>query len=141
MFSNNHLKRTFQSVSSSRNLLVSILILVTLMSLIFVAIGSENQSNKAEAAISTESSRVAQSTLEASVAVKVQVPTNMRTSPFNVDRYLTVPPNFNISVYARIPNAPFMAVAPNGDVLVSRPGGGEVKIIQSVTKSFIFRMI
>jgi glucose/arabinose dehydrogenase len=44
---------------------------------------------------------------------------------------LTVPPNFSISVYARVPNARFMAAAPNGDVLVSRPGGGEVKIIRA----------
>ncbi len=54
----------------------------------------------------------------------------MQTSPFNIERYLTVPPNFAVSVYARVPNARFMAVAPNGDLLVSRPGGGEVKIIR-----------
>lgn len=131
MFSSNRLKRVFQTLPSTRNLLFSILFLVAIMSLIFVVIGGENQANKAEAAVSTESSRVAQSALEASVSVKVQVPISMRTSPFNVDRYLTVPPNFNISVYARVPNARFMAVAPNGDVLVSRPGGGEVKIIRA----------
>ncbi|HVG38515.1 MAG TPA: hypothetical protein VM870_04460, partial [Pyrinomonadaceae bacterium] len=66
----------------------------------------------------------------ASVSVKVQVPSSMRTSPFDVDRYLSVPPNFSISVYARIGNARFMAVAPNGDLLVSRPGSGEVKLVR-----------
>lgn len=55
----------------------------------------------------------------------------MRTFPFDVDRYLTVPPNFSIAVYARVPNARFMAVAPNGDLLVSQPRQGEVKIIRA----------
>src|SRR4029079_4380738 len=59
----------------------------------------------------------------ASLSVLVTVPTSMRTSPFDVDRYLTIPPNFSIAVYARVPGARFMAVAPNGDLLVSNAGG------------------
>ena len=67
-----------------------------------------------------------------SVAVQVSVPTSMRTSPFNVERKLTVPPNFKIAVYARIPDARFMALAPNGDLLVSEPGDGKVVLVRSV---------
>ncbi|HVF86816.1 MAG TPA: hypothetical protein VM866_04470, partial [Pyrinomonadaceae bacterium] len=69
----------------------------------------------------------------ASVSVRVQVPSSMRGSPFDVDRDLTVPPNFSVSVYARVASARFMAVAPNGDLLVSRPGAGEVKIVRPST--------
>lgn len=58
----------------------------------------------------------------ASLSVLVTVPASMRTSPFNVDRYLTIPPNFSIAVYARVGAARFMAVAPNGDLLVSNAG-------------------
>ncbi len=32
----------------------------------------------------------------------VQVPTSMRAAPFNVNRYLTVPPNFSAAVFARV---------------------------------------
>jgi glucose/arabinose dehydrogenase len=66
----------------------------------------------------------------ASVETKVKVPTTMNYKPFNVTRYLKVPPNFSISVYARIGNARFMAVAPNGDLLVSQPSGGRVLIVR-----------
>src|SRR5688572_24531134 len=66
----------------------------------------------------------------ASLTVLVQVPASMRTPPFDVDRYLTNPPNFSISVYARIGGARFMAVTPNGDVLVSNPGAGSVRIVR-----------
>ena len=58
----------------------------------------------------------------ASVRVKVQVPTGMRSSPFDIDRFLNLPPNFSIAVYARIGGARFLAVAPNGDLFVSQPG-------------------
>ncbi|MBA3403340.1 MAG: sugar dehydrogenase, partial [Gemmatimonadaceae bacterium] len=66
----------------------------------------------------------------ASLSVKVAVPASMRTSPFNVDRFLTVPPNFSVAVYARVPGARFMATAPNGDVLVSNPGAGSVYLVR-----------
>ena len=55
----------------------------------------------------------------ASVTAPVQVPAALRTAPFDVSRSLTVPPGFTISVYARIGGARFMALAPNGDLLVA----------------------
>ena len=66
----------------------------------------------------------------ASLTVKVEVPVSMRSSPFNVDRFLTIPPNFSVSVFARINGARFMAVAPSGDVLVSNPGAGSVYLVR-----------
>lgn len=66
----------------------------------------------------------------ASVSVKVSVPPPLRSAPFNVDRYLTVPPRFSVSVYARVPNARFLCALPNGDLLVSRPGAGAVEIVR-----------
>jgi glucose/arabinose dehydrogenase len=54
----------------------------------------------------------------------------MSYSPFNQDRYLNVPAGFSISVYARVNGARFMAVAPNGDLLVSQPGAGKVALVR-----------
>lgn len=67
----------------------------------------------------------------ASVLTKVQVPEGMRSAPFDNDRYLELPPDFSVAVYARIGGARFMAVAPNGDLLVSQPGTGKVLLVQS----------
>ena len=66
----------------------------------------------------------------ASVETKLKVPSTMTYAPFNVNRYLKVPPNFSVSVYARIIKARFMAVAPNGDLLVSQPSTGKVLIVR-----------
>lgn len=67
----------------------------------------------------------------ASVAVKVQVPASMRTGVFATDRTLNVPPNFSISVMARVPGARFMAYTPIGDLLVSQPGSGKISLVRS----------
>ncbi|MEH1848262.1 MAG: PQQ-dependent sugar dehydrogenase [Nostoc sp.] len=66
-----------------------------------------------------------------SVETKINVPNTMSYAPFNISRYLKVPPNFSISVYARIPKARFMAIAPNGNLLVSQPDTGKVLIVRS----------
>lgn len=66
----------------------------------------------------------------ASLTVKVDVPASMRTSPFNIDRFLTIPPNFSIAVYARVSGARVVAAAPNGDLLVSNPGAGAVYLVR-----------
>ncbi|MBN3922055.1 PQQ-dependent sugar dehydrogenase [Nostoc sp. NMS4] len=66
----------------------------------------------------------------ASVETKLKVPSTMTSAPFNINRYLKVPPNFSMSVYARINKARFMAVAPNGDLLVSQPSSGKVLIVR-----------
>ncbi len=54
--------------------------------------------------------------------VEVQVPNAYRTDVFAQPRRLWVPEGFAISVVARVPGARFMALAPDGDILLSRPG-------------------
>jgi glucose/arabinose dehydrogenase len=54
----------------------------------------------------------------------------MASAPFDVPRYLNLPSNFSISVFARVSGARFIATAPNGDVLVSNPGAGKVFRLQ-----------
>ena len=66
----------------------------------------------------------------ASVSATVVVPASMQSSPFNTARSLIVPPNFSISVYARIGGARFMAVTPDGNLLVSKPGSGSVVLVR-----------
>lgn len=66
----------------------------------------------------------------ASQTVKVEVPTGMGDSPLNVSRSLKVPQGAGISVVARIWKARFMAVAPNGDLLVSQPAGGSIQRVR-----------
>lgn len=66
----------------------------------------------------------------ASVQVKVQVPASMRSGVFSQDRFLNVPPNFTISVMARVSGARFLAYAPNDDLLVSQPGSGRISLVR-----------
>lgn len=66
----------------------------------------------------------------ASVDVPVSVPASMRSAPFDVARTLRVPPDFAVSVYARIPQARFLAPLPNGHLLVSQPGSGRVLLVR-----------
>jgi glucose/arabinose dehydrogenase len=66
----------------------------------------------------------------ASVTTQVDVPASMRSWPFGISRSLVIPPGFKIAVYARVSGSRFMAVAPNGDLLVSAPGAGRVYIVR-----------
>ena len=66
----------------------------------------------------------------ASVSVKVEVPASMQAAPFNVGRSLTVPPEFKISVYTRIAGARFMAITPDGNLLVSVPNSGRIFLVR-----------
>ena len=67
----------------------------------------------------------------ATETVKIEVPAGMRGAPFDVDRFATVPQNYKLEVYARVSGARFMAVAPNGDLFVSMPGEGKVKVLRT----------
>jgi len=62
--------------------------------------------------------------------VQLQVAPALRTGVFAQDRYLNVPAHFQISLYARVPGARFMAETPDGHVLVSQPGQGDVLLIR-----------
>lgn len=62
---------------------------------------------------------------------QVRVPdSSMATPPFDVGRSLSIPPGFAISVFARVDGARFMAIAPNGDLLVSNPGAGSITLLR-----------
>lgn len=66
----------------------------------------------------------------ASQKVTLNVPPDMAGAPLNEPRQLTIPAGFTIGVFARVPKARFMAVAPNGDVLVSSPGAGTITLLR-----------
>jgi glucose/arabinose dehydrogenase len=64
------------------------------------------------------------------VAVKVEVPASYCTAPFNRGRVLKVPEGAKISVLARVEKARFLAVSPQGDVLVSQPSSGKILLVR-----------
>lgn len=66
----------------------------------------------------------------ASVRSTLEVPAALATSPFDKERSLVIPPGFGIRVWARVPKARFMALAPNGDVLVSIPSEGRIVLLR-----------
>ncbi|MGN6388983.1 MAG: PQQ-dependent sugar dehydrogenase [Burkholderiaceae bacterium] len=66
----------------------------------------------------------------ATVAAALSVPPALRSPPFDVARALDVPGGAQVAVVARVPHARFMAVAPNGDLLVSDPGGGTITLLR-----------
>jgi glucose/arabinose dehydrogenase len=81
----------------------------------------------ASSSLQLETSRIIGGTLggvippAASVEVEVKVPESLTAYPFDTPRRLVVPPDFEISVYARLESPRFMTIAPNGDLLVSQP--------------------
>src|ERR1700692_3508827 len=64
------------------------------------------------------------------VAVKVDVPASNWTMPFNRGRVLRVPEGAKISVLARVEKARFLAVRPQGDVLVAQPSRGKILLVR-----------
>jgi hypothetical protein len=66
----------------------------------------------------------------ASVATTLSVPAQFRNGPFATTRTITLPPNFQISVFAAgQPGARLLALAPNGDLFVSRKDAGQVVVL------------
>lgn len=62
--------------------------------------------------------------------VKLIVPSELASPPFDEARTLFVPEGFTIRVFARVKGARFMAIAPNGDLLVSHPWEGNVTLLR-----------
>lgn len=60
----------------------------------------------------------------------LEVPATLVAAPFDTEKTLTVPPGFGIRLWARVPEARFMALAPNGDVLVSVPDEGKIVLLR-----------
>ena len=77
----------------------------------------------------------------AKVPVKVAVPEQWRTPPFDRERVLTVPLGATISVLARVRGARFLAVSPNGDILVSQPSRGKILLIRQSHPSEVYELI
>jgi glucose/arabinose dehydrogenase len=60
----------------------------------------------------------------------VKVPGKWTSSPFDSPRRLKIPAGASISVVARIEKARFLAVGPNGDLLVSQPSKGKILLVR-----------
>jgi glucose/arabinose dehydrogenase len=63
-------------------------------------------------------------------AVRLEVPKEWQYAPFNRERILKVPSGARISVLARVRGARFLAVSPEGAILVSQPGRGKIVLIK-----------
>ena len=59
-------------------------------------------------------------------ATTVQVPAPFRQGAFSQDRQLQIAEGFSIAVFALVPGARAMTVAPWGEILVSQPGQGRI---------------
>jgi uncharacterized protein (TIGR03437 family) len=66
----------------------------------------------------------------ASITQPVIVPASLQTGAFSSPHSLMLPPGFQISVWALVDGARFMAIAPNGDVFVSQPSDGQITILR-----------
>ena len=72
----------------------------------------------------------ARAQLPAPASVTLTVPAALAGAPFDAPRTLQVPAGFTIAVYARVPGARFMALTPEGGLLVSQPGAGKVSLVR-----------
>lgn len=66
----------------------------------------------------------------ASVRRTLDIPESLAEGPFASTKSLNVPPNFGIRLWVREQDARFMALAPNGDVLLSVPASGQVLLFR-----------
>jgi glucose/arabinose dehydrogenase len=64
------------------------------------------------------------------VNTTLDVPSSMASGPFASPKTLQVPSGFGIRLLARVDGARFMALAPNGDLLVSNPGAGTITLLR-----------
>ena len=68
--------------------------------------------------------------LPAPAAVMLTVPAGLAVGPFNVPHIMQMPKGFVLAVYARVPNARFLAITPDGNLLVSQPRQGKVSLVR-----------
>lgn len=113
----------------------------TLLLVILSACGGSGGSDpaasdpSASASSTTESSATASRprialAAPASIHQRLEVPDQLAEGPFAEERSLSVPPGFQIRLWDRVEGARFMALAPNGDVLVSVPSSGRVLLLR-----------
>jgi glucose/arabinose dehydrogenase len=60
------------------------------------------------------------------VSAPLSVPTELAAAPFDRARQVLLPPGWAMSLWARVPGARLAAWTPDGALLVSRPGAGQV---------------
>jgi glucose/arabinose dehydrogenase len=73
--------------------------------------------------------------LPAVAPAPLTVPAGLASAPFNVAHTVQVPAGFALAVYARVPGARFLAITPDGGLLVSQPGSGKVSLVRPGTTS------
>lgn len=76
------------------------------------------------------SSPVATMAMAANVVKALEVPAALAQAPFDSAKNLKIPPGFGIRLWARVKGARFLALAPNGDVLVSHPDSGKIFLLR-----------
>ncbi|GGJ57919.1 PQQ-dependent sugar dehydrogenase [Deinococcus roseus] len=64
------------------------------------------------------------------VSTQLEVPSGLNTAPFNQARTLNIPSGMKIQVVARVKGARFLAVTPDGNVLVSQPKEGSISLVR-----------
>ncbi|WP_206680722.1 T9SS type A sorting domain-containing protein [Hymenobacter polaris] len=69
-------------------------------------------------------------TLAATSSVALSVPAALASAPFDAPRTVQVPTGWALAVYARVPGARFMALTPDGALLVSQPGAGKISLVR-----------
>ncbi|MEA3148860.1 MAG: hypothetical protein QOI53_4525, partial [Verrucomicrobiota bacterium] len=62
--------------------------------------------------------------------VEVDVPQTDRTPPFDRKRMLKVPEGAKITVLTRVEKARFLAIDPQGQLLVSQPSSGKILLVK-----------
>jgi len=92
--------------------------------------GSSGSNGAAPSATVPAATPVRAQAAAATIARTLEVPAALAEPPFDTVRSLIVPPGFGIRVWARVDRARFMAVAPNGDVLVSVPSEGRIVLLR-----------
>ncbi|MFA9440026.1 sorbosone dehydrogenase family protein [Uliginosibacterium sp. sgz301328] len=95
--------------------------------------GSSASSEAASSIAATSSSSLAVSAPTSSLnlqSVSVEVPSGLDSAPFNQARTLNVPEGFVIRVIARVDGARFLAVTPDGGLLVSQPNAGKLTLLR-----------
>lgn len=71
------------------------------------------------------------------IPATVQVSPDLAQPPFDQPRQALIPPDWTLSVWARIPKARLMAWAPDGSLLVSVPSSGRVVRLESERDSVL----
>ncbi|GAA3186531.1 PQQ-dependent sugar dehydrogenase [Dactylosporangium siamense] len=69
--------------------------------------------------------------LGAPASVKVTVGAGLNAAPFDVARSVTLPAGWTAAVYARVDKARFMTFTPSGDLLVSQPSQGKIRVVRA----------